>query len=111
MPVELDPASLILLQRATAKVARFASLQEGFCCSLAAHDGGVDALARQGVDVPSSIANDEQVVVVGGGEALATQAQGCCLHALELGVGAQSLADKGVLGDCVVVQAVQVALL
>lgn len=51
----------------------------------------------QWVDVSCSVTNDEQVVVVAGGEALATQAQGGGTHALKLGVGAQGSADEGVL--------------
>lgn len=51
----------------------------------------------QGVDVSCSVTDDQQVVVVCGVEALATQAQGGSTHALQLGVGAQGSRDEGIL--------------
>lgn len=50
------------------------------------------------------IADDEQVVVKGGCEALSPQPQRRGLHALHLRVGAQAAADERVAFDGVVVQ-------
>lgn len=47
--------------------------------------------------MPRSVADDHEVVVVRGGQALAAQAQAGGAHALQLGVGAQRGADEGVL--------------
>ena len=71
----------------------------------------MDALPREGVDVARSIPDDEQVLVVGGGQALAPQAQGCGLHALDLGRGPQGLGDEAVVLDGPLVQPLEVRLL
>jgi hypothetical protein len=39
--------------------------------------------------VSCGVTNDQQVVIMCGGQALATKAQSSCAHALQLGVGAQ----------------------
>lgn len=75
------------------------------------HDCGVDPLSCQGVDVAGGIPNDEQMVIIGGFQALGTQAEGAGLHALNLGIWAQRLADEGVVLDGVIVQPWQVRLL
>jgi hypothetical protein len=61
---------------------------------LSAHHSCVDALSGEGVDVASCITNDDEVVVNGGAEALATQAEGGGTHALNLGVGPQRLSGR-----------------
>lgn len=75
------------------------------------HDGCVNALASQGVNVSSSIPNNDEVVIVGGAQPLTSQAQACCFHALYLGIGAQSLADVGIILDSTLMQPLQVTLL
>lgn len=62
------------------------------CCSVL-----LLLLTGEWVDVSCCVPNDEQVVVMCGVEALAAQAQCCCTHALQLGVGAQRSRDEGVL--------------
>lgn len=57
-------------------------------------------LTGQWVDVSCSVTDDQQVVIVCGVQALATQAQSSCTHALQLGVGAQRSRDEGVLWIC-----------
>ncbi len=71
----------------------------------------MDALAGERVDVAGGVADDEQVVVVGGGNALGAQAQRGGLHALHLGVGAHRLADEGVALQRALMQPLQIRLL
>lgn len=71
----------------------------------------MDAFAGEGVDVAGSVADDEEVIVVGGGDALGAQAQRGRLHALHLGVGTHCLADEGVALQRALVQPLQIRLL
>mmetsp|Transcript_2432 Transcript_2432/g.6209 ORF Transcript_2432/g.6209 Transcript_2432/m.6209 type:complete len:375 (-) Transcript_2432:571-1695(-) len=105
------PAALVLLARLLGEVAGAAHVQDGLRSRLAAHHGGVDALTGQGVDVAGGVAHNHEVVVHSAQQALAAHAQGRDLHALHLGVGAQRLADEGVLLDGLLVQALEVGLL
>ena len=73
--------------------------------------GCVDALPRQRVNVPSGVPNDEQVVIVGGLEALRPQPQRRRPHALNLGFRPQGRADEGVVPDGSLVQPLQILLL
>ena len=75
------------------------------------HKGGVDALAGEGVNVTGSVADDQQVVIVGGGNALGAQAQRSRLHALYLCAGADRLANEGVALQRALVQPLQVRFL
>ena len=72
------------------------------------HHGSVDAFSGQGIDVPRSIADDQQVVIEGGDQALAAQTQGGRLHALDLGLGAQRSADEGVVLNGSLMQPLQI---
>ena len=75
------------------------------------HHGGVDALAGERVNVPRGVADDDQVVVVGTGNALGAQAQRGRLHALHLGAGPHRARDEGVALQRALVQPLQVRLL
>ena len=75
------------------------------------HDGCVDALASERVDVARSIPHNDEVVVIGLGHALRAQAQRGRAHALDLGLGADGLADEGVALQGALMQPLQVRLL
>ena len=86
-------------------------MQQNEDSRLAYHDGCVNALASQGVNVSSSISNNDKVVIIGGAQALTPQAEACCLHALYLGIGAKSLANVGIIFDGTLMQPLEVTFL
>mmetsp|Transcript_4947 Transcript_4947/g.10644 ORF Transcript_4947/g.10644 Transcript_4947/m.10644 type:complete len:333 (+) Transcript_4947:969-1967(+) len=111
MAVGVVPAALVLPAALLAVVTGSPHVSNGLSSSLAAHHGGMDTLTSQGVNVASGVTDDQHVVIKGGGQTLAAKAQGSSPHALKLGIGAQGLADEGVLLDGVIMQASQVSLL
>ena len=71
----------------------------------------MDALASERVNVACSISHNDEVVIVRLGHALRAQAQCSCAHALDLGFGADGLADEGVALQGAIMQPLQVRLL
>ena len=79
-------------------------VQQSLGSGLSSHNGVMNSLTRQWVNVSRSVTNDDKKIIEPSLNALSAEAERCSLHALDGSIRSDSTANKGVLRQSVVVK-------